>query len=122
MSGPQYIFLMLTVVVTWGSFVESSSAPGYRLTTGRFVLALALPLAMAALCVLLPWSEWTLPAAPRWLGLLSPLLLPVAILALITVPPAFVFLIVLWVSSATTGETRAFLRSLPHRIFKRKSK
>ena len=121
MSGPQYIFLILTAIVTWGSLVESTAHPGYKLTVGRFALALALPLAMAALCVLLPWSEW-MPVAPRWLGLLSPLLLPVAILALITVPPGFVFLIVLWVSSATTGEVRALLRSPPHRIFKRGAK
>lgn len=123
MSGPQYIFLILTAIVTWGSFVESSSAPGYRLTAGRFVLALTLPLLVAALIALLPWSEWSLPAprppAPWWAAVLSLLLIPVGILGLITVPPAFVIFIALWVSAATTGETSAFLRSMWRRILKR---
>ncbi len=124
MSGPQYIFLILIAIITWGAFVESSSAPSYRLTLGRFALALAFPLTMAALVVLLPWERWSLPtshpAASWWLGLLSPALVLLGGIGVQALAVGLVVATVLWVSMAATGRTRNSLSSLAHRILRRR--
>lgn len=123
MSGPQWIFLFLIAIVTWGAVVESSSHPSHRATLGRVAIALVFPLLLAALVALPPWEKWLTPAAhppaSSWLGLLSGLLFLLAIIVVQVVALALVVSIVLWVSMAATGETRNSLRSLADRILRR---
>jgi hypothetical protein len=113
MSGPQYIFLGLIAITTWGAFTEGTGYSGYRLTPGRVLLALLLPVLWVLLVVFAPWDSW----AVIFRHLLVQILLMV--LLVVGAPAAFVITIVIWVGAALTGDLPDSLRVLARRLYSR---
>jgi hypothetical protein len=114
MSGPQYIFLGLIGITTWGAFVEATGYRGYRRTPTRYLLALLVPIMWAALIVLPPWDSWA--------AIFRHTFVQILLLAFLIIgaPAGFVATIVIWVGAALTGDLQDSLRVLSHRLYNRR--
>ncbi len=115
MSGPQYIFLGLIAITTWGAFVEAMAYPRYRRTFSRSLLALFVPVLWAVLIIFLPWDTWA--------GVLRhSFVWPVLLVLLVAGAPAwFVATIVIWVGASLCGDLQRSLHGLAQRFSKRES-
>ena len=117
-------------MTTLGGFVEATAHQGYRLTLGRALLALVIPLLWIAAIVLPSW-DYSLPhlaVKSSWLvevilGLLVMLVAMIVFFVIVVGGPAFlVMTIVVWVGAAATGGTIELLEEIGQRLFRRKPK
>ena len=116
MSTLQYIYTGIIVMTTLGSFVEAGGGKSDRLTLGRCLLALVLPLLLIGLVVLPPWESVSGPTVnSRFVRFL--LFAFGGIFFFAVIPPLFVFSMLSWVNWALTVDFWDPLRALkrvPH--------
>ncbi|MDQ3815833.1 MAG: hypothetical protein M3347_18145 [Armatimonadota bacterium] len=112
MNGPQYIFLGLIAITTWGAFIEATAYPRCRFTPGRLIVALIVPALWAALVIFMRWN--ILERVPRhpfvWF--------PAGILLCIFGPVSFVGTIVIWVGAALAGDLPNPITVLSQHLYK----